>query len=406
MKLDCAEASKWIGAEPALQAVALLTDSVDDNKSVSCTEDTAEQWLLASEERYLSLFRHAVDAIYLFDPKTKRVLDANPAFLALIGYTAADVQNLRIYDFISQDRDKITAHVRHIVMSGAAARGEQVWHRKDGTLVNVHTAVSTIKQEGSRAIGFVIARDITERKQTEKERDALLKELETKNREMDRFTYSVSHDLQSPLFAIRGFTTLAREDLEQGDTENLANELMHVEKAAIKMEHLLNDTLQLSRIGRVANPPEDAPFGGIVKEALEQTVEHIESSGVEVSVAEDFPTVRVDRMRIVEVLVNLIGNSIKYRGSQPTLKMEIGYRLDGKETVFFVKDNGIGIDPSRHEKVFGLFYKVDNRSKGTGAGLAIVKRIIEVQEGRIWIESNKGTGCTVCFTLRSRKDRG
>ena len=102
---------------------------------------------------------------------------------------------------------------------------------------------------------------------------------------------------------------------------------------------------------------------------------------------------------IVEVLVNLIENSLKYTGDQELPEIEIGSRKDGEETVFFVKDNGMGIDPEEHEKVFGLFYKVDRKSEGTGVGLAIVKRIIEVHRGRIWIESELGKGCTVCFTL-------
>jgi light-regulated signal transduction histidine kinase (bacteriophytochrome) len=148
------------------------------------------------------------------------------------------------------------------------------------------------------------------------------------------------------------------------------------------------------------NPPKNVPFGEIVQDALEQAAEQIKSSGVEISVAADFPTVHVDRMRIAGVLVNLMVNSIKYRGKEPNPKIEIGHhRAEGKETVFFVKDNGIGIDRSEHEKVFELFYKVNKKSKGTGAGLAIVKRIIEVHGGRIWIESEKGKGCTVCFTL-------
>jgi signal transduction histidine kinase len=102
------------------------------------------------------------------------------------------------------------------------------------------------------------------------------------------------------------------------------------------------------------------------------------------------------------VLVNLITNSIRYRGDQPSPKIDFGYRLEdeSKETVFFVKDNGIGIEKSQHEKVFELFYRLDRSGGGgTGAGLAIVKRIIEVRDGRIWIESEKGEGCTVCFTL-------
>jgi signal transduction histidine kinase len=99
------------------------------------------------------------------------------------------------------------------------------------------------------------------------------------------------------------------------------------------------------------------------------------------------------------VLVNLIENSIKFMGDQPKPKIEIGYRTADNEPIFFVKDNGIGLEKSQHEKVFQLFYKMDKESKGSGAGLTIVKRIVEVHGGRIWIESELGKGCTVCFTL-------
>ncbi len=240
---------------------------------------------------------------------------------------------------------------------------------------------------------------ITEQKRAEEERERLIKELEAKNAEMERFTYTVSHDLRSPLVTIHGFAGVLRKDIGQNNREKVEADLKFIEDATTKMDRLLSDTLQLSRIGRVVNPPEDVPFGELVQVALEQTAEDIKSSGVEVSVAEDFPTVQVDRIRIVEVLVNLIENCIKYMGEESHPRIDIGYREGGEENVFFVKDNGIGIDKSQHEKVFGLFYKMDKNSKGTGAGLAIVKRIIEVHDGRVWIESEEGKGCTVCFTL-------
>ncbi len=235
--------------------------------------------------------------------------------------------------------------------------------------------------------------------ETKIELETAKKELKAKNTELERFTYTVSHDLRSPLVTVNGFVEMLREDLERNEKEKMKGDLKFIENGTAKMEHLLNDTLQLSRIGRMVNPPEDVPFGEIVHETLEQTTGQIKSSGVEITVAEDFPAVHVDRMRIVEMLVNLITNSINYMGEQPRPRIDIDYRVDDEEAVFFVQDNGIGIDKSQHEKVFELFYTVDKSGKGTGAGLAIVKRIIEVHNGRIWIESEKDKGCTVCFTL-------
>jgi signal transduction histidine kinase len=224
-------------------------------------------------------------------------------------------------------------------------------------------------------------------------------ELAMKNTEMERFVYTVSHDLRSPLISMNGFLSFIEQDAEKGDLERLKADLRIVSDSVSQMDKLLKSTLELSRIGRVISPPENVPLGEIIGDALSQTAEKIKSGGIKVSVAPDMPIVHVDRMRIVEVLVNLLENSMKYMGDQPQPEIKIGKRQDGENTVFFVQDNGIGIEPSQHDKVFELFYKVDKKTEGTGAGLAIVKRIIEVHGGRIWIESDLGKGCTVCFTL-------
>ncbi|VVB68771.1 Methanogenesis regulatory histidine kinase FilI [uncultured archaeon] len=242
-------------------------------------------------------------------------------------------------------------------------------------------------------------RDITERKQADEVRERLVRELESKNIEMERFIYTVSHDLRSPLLTINGFVGFLESDLAKGSSERVKVDLKMISSAISKMDRLLKDTLELSRIGRVANPPEVVSFTEIVQEALDQMSEKIRARGVQVKIKTNLPFVNVDRMRIVEVLINLMENSIKYMGDQPHPNIEVGCRLDGGEKVFFVKDNGMGIDPSQHDKVFGLFYKVDKKSEGSGAGLAIVKRIIEIHGGRIWVESELGKGCTICFNL-------
>lgn len=245
--------------------------------------------------------------------------------------------------------------------------------------------------------------EIADRKRAQTERELLIKELESKNCEMERFIYTVSHDLRSPLVTIHGFVGFLKKDLDIGAQEKVEDDLKRIGDAAVRMDRLLCDTLELSRIGRVAEPPEDIAFGDIVSEALDQLSEKLASRGVEVSVAGGLPNVHVDRLRLVEALTNIIENSIKYMGEQPSPRIEIGQRAekDGsvKEAIFYVQDNGIGIEPSQHRKVFDLFYKIDKKSEGTGAGLAIVKRIIEVHGGHIWIESKKGQGCTVWFTL-------
>jgi PAS domain S-box-containing protein len=281
----------------------------------------------------------------------------------------------------------------------------------DGNTIVLLTSKIPLRSSEGEIIGVLgTYMDITERKRMESElrrsRDELelrvkerTQELTRKNTEMERFIYTVSHDLRTPLISVSGLLGFIKEDSEKGDLDLMQADLRIANEAVTKMDRLLLETLELSRIGRVVSPLEDVPFVEIVEDALRQTSEKIRSKGFKVSVAQNLPVVHVDRMRITEVLVNLIENSIKYMGLQTDPEIEIGQRIDGMDRIFFVRDNGIGIDPSQHDKVFELFYKVNNGGEGTGAGLAIVKRIIEVHGGRIWIESELGKGCTVCFTL-------
>jgi len=360
----------------------------------------AEDALRESEERFRMMFESMSDAVAVYE-----VVDGGKDFIFKDFNRAAEkVDDIKREDLIGRSVLDVFPAVVDFGLFGVFQR---VWQ----TGKPEHHPISFYKDE--RIAGWrenhiyklpsgeivTIYEDVTERKQTQDEQERLVKELEAKNSEMERFTYTVSHDLRSPLTTIQGFANVLRMDLEKGEIEKVKNNLKYIENGIIKMARLLNDTLELSRIGRVANPSEDVPFGELVSEALEQTSEQIKSGGVEISVSEDFPVVYVDRIKIVEVLVNLIENSINYMGDEPHPRIDIGYRTEDGETVFFVRDNGIGIDPGSHEKVFELFCKLDRSTRGTGAGLAIVKRIIEVHEGRIWIESEKGGGCTVCATL-------
>jgi len=227
----------------------------------------------------------------------------------------------------------------------------------------------------------------------------LVIELEGKNAELERFTYTVSHDLKSPLITIRGFLGYLEKDAIDGNIERLTNDIERISKAAGKMGQLLDELLELSRIGRLMNEPEEISFETVVREAVGLVEGQIKDSNIKVKIGSDLPKVYGDRTRLVEVVQNLVDNAVKFTKDQPNPKIEIGVRDDNGDTIFYVKDNGIGIDPKYHKKIFGLFDKLDPGSDGTGVGLALVKRIVEVHGGRIWVESEPGKGATFCFTL-------
>ena len=229
------------------------------------------------------------------------------------------------------------------------------------------------------------------------ERQRLISELEAKNSELERFTYTVSHDLKAPLVTIRGFAQLAEQDVNEGRIDLMRGDIQRVHKAAETMGLLLNQLLELSRIGRVVGTPEPVALGPLVQEAARRIPN---LGGTELRIAPDLPTVAGDRMRLLEVFENLLGNAVKFMGAQAHPRIEISLR-EGPENVIVVSDNGMGIDPKFKERVFDLFERLDRSVAGTGIGLAIVKRIVEFHGGRIWVESSgaPGEGSRFCLSL-------
>jgi PAS domain S-box-containing protein len=247
---------------------------------------------------------------------------------------------------------------------------------------------------------LAMVRDVSIRTWVESEREKLIEELEAKNAELERFTYTVSHDLKSPLITIKGFLGFIKEDSRSGNIVRLESDIKRISDATEKMQQLLNDLLELSRIGRVTNKSQEIRFNELIAEALELVHGRISQRGISVHVDEHLPTIFGDRQRIHEVLQNLIDNAAKFMGDQPSPRIEIGQQgeLKGKP-VFFVRDNGIGISPQYKDRIFGLFDKLDGQTEGTGVGLALVKRIVEFHGGRVWVESEPGKGSTFFFTL-------
>jgi PAS domain S-box-containing protein len=361
--------------------------------------------LAASEERYRLISEVISD--YTFSS----ALDSNGrlflnwvagAFERITGYTYEEYvarggwlaflhpddveQDLRDMEALRANRPVVT-EVRTFTKSGAVrwvrVYGHPVWDEARGQLVGIYGAVQ----------------DVTDRRKAEADREQLIRELEAKNAELERFTYTVSHDLKSPLITIRGFLSFVEKDAVQGNLERLKADVARISDAVAKMQRLLNELLELSRVGRVVNPPQALSFGSLAREAESLVAGRIAERQVEVSI-EDGPTVWGDRERLIEVVQNLLDNAVKFMGDEPHPRVAIGARTDGGEGVFFVRDNGVGIDPSFHEKVFGLFEKLDQDSEGTGVGLALVRRIVAQHGGRVWVEPGEdGRGTTFCFTL-------
>ena len=275
---------------------------------------------------------------------------------------------------------------------------DKVFTRRDFVLIEAIAREVAIAIQNARLFEE-LQKELQERKRIEGEREAMLKDLEAKNAELERFTYTVSHDLKSPLVTIGGFLGFLEEDIKKGHEQRLQVTIQRIHEAVKKMRRLMDELLELSRVGRLANPSAEVSLTELAQDAVELAQGQLMARQVQVEIEADLPVVYVDRVRITEVLQNLIVNAVKFMGNQERPLIEIGLNTRDAQNIFFVKDNGMGIAPEYHQKVFGLFDKLNPASDGTGIGLALVKRIVEVHGGKIWVESEMGKGATFLFTL-------
>ena len=245
-----------------------------------------------------------------------------------------------------------------------------------------------------------LERILSDKKRAGIEREKLIGELENRNAELERFNYTVSHDLKTPLVTINGFLALLEKDLEERDAEARTHDIERIREATNQMGELLRHLLELSRLSRAIDATDEVSLHELAAESVALTGGRISKCGVQVTIADDLPIVRCDRVRVLEALQNLLENAIEFMGDQPNPRIEIGVRQENNQVVCFVRDNGCGIDQRYHEKIFGLFERLGTGGRGTGVGLTLTKRIVELHGGRIWVESDgKEMGSTFCFTL-------
>jgi light-regulated signal transduction histidine kinase (bacteriophytochrome) len=248
-----------------------------------------------------------------------------------------------------------------------------------------------------------LAVELDERRRAEQQLNHYTAELARSNAELEQFAYVASHDLQEPLRMVASFTQLLGKRY-RGKLDQDADEFIDFAvDGATRMQRLINDLLAYSRVGTRGNPLELIDCNIIFRQTRDNLAKAIEDSGA-IIFQDPLPTVKGDEVQLIQLFQNLVANAIKFRGAEPP-QIQVSAEQKGPEWVFAVTDNGIGIAPEHHERIFSIFQRLHQRSEypGTGIGLAICKKIVERHGGRIWVESQTGNGSTFYFTIPKGK---
>lgn len=362
----------------------------------------AERALQESEERFRLAFENANIGVWLIDLEGA-LLRVNNRMCQILGYTQDELERMNVDDVTY--REDISVPDDFITRSLAGKMDhisfEKRYVHKQGHLVWANVSSSLVRDSQGKPLYFIShVQDISQHKKTQLEREKLIHQLETKNAELERFSYTISHDLKSPLITIQGFLGFLEKDALNGNVDRLKRNIGFIRAAVDKMKHLIDDLLELSRVGRVASSRESISLGELVREAVAQVAGPIKLRGVTVHVAKSLPTVTGDRTRLLQVFQNLIDNAVKFIGNTPNPTITIGGHAEGNFIVCYVKDNGIGIDHRYHHRIFNLFDRLDTETEGSGVGLALTKRVVEIHGGQIWVESaGAGQGSTFWIKL-------
>ncbi|MDI6876785.1 MAG: PAS domain S-box protein [Methanomicrobiales archaeon] len=359
-----------------------------------------ENALRESEEKYRSLFNEDITGNFICS-RAGEILDCNPAFLRMFGFLsreeALSSSVLDIYADPSEREELLARLEKEKRLDGH----ERLRKRKDGSPIPViENVIGVFDDRGSLVgtKGYMI--DNTERKRAEEALKRSLENLEQSNADLERFAYVASHDLQEPVRMITSYAQLLRRRYGGRLDADADDFIGFIEQGGRRMQALIADLLEYSRIHSRATPFEPTDAGAVLREALEMLKLSIEEKHVAVT-QDPLPPVLADPSQLRQVFQNLVGNAIKFGRADTPAAVHISARGEGDTVRFSVADNGIGIEPEHREKIFDLFQRLHGRERyeGTGIGLAIVKRIVERHGGGIWVESEPGKGSTFHFTL-------
>jgi PAS domain S-box-containing protein len=360
----------------------------------------AEESLRESEARFRQMFENHDAVMLLIEPHSSLILDANRSASKFYGYEYSKLCGMNINEInllspeqVADERLSALSEERnYLVFPHRLFNGEE-------RIVEVHSSPITFKE---KQVLFSIIHDITERRQAQEQLIKTLEELKRSNAELEQFAYVASHDLQEPLRAVAGMVQLLQKRY-QGQLDERADEYIRLAvDGASRMQTLIKDLLAYSRIERHGNPIKAADVNKTLKSALRNLESAIAEQGAVVT-SENLPTLNADAPQLTQLFQNLIGNAIKFHGTQPP-QVHVGVEKLADAWRFSVRDNGIGIEPQYFERVFLVFQRLHthNAYSGTGIGLSICKKIVERHGGRIWIDSQFGQGSTFYFTIPHR----
>lgn len=354
--------------------------------------------LSVREARYRGAIETSPDGFWMTDMQGS-LLEVNDAYVRASGYSRAELLSMAITDLEVIEKPEETAAHIHNIMQHGYDRFETLHRTKDGRIWPVEIVVTHGAMEGGRL--FVFCRDLTERRQAEARLQKYMLELERSNRDLDEFAYIASHDLKEPLRGIHNYASFLQEDFSDKLDDTGRNYLERMQRLAERQTDLINSLLAFSRVGNTELTVEWTDLERILDNVAEDLKPYLATQQVELRRAGRMPSVLCNPVRAGEVFQNLIVNGAKY-SDKATKWVEVGCDASGHTPVFYVRDNGIGIPAQHQEAVFRMFKRLHEQSKyggGTGAGLSIVKKIVERHGGRIWLESVPGEGTTLYFTL-------
>lgn len=376
---------------------------ITERKLAEAQMEEVNAALSESEERFRHLFANSPDAVIMVDPHDPNgswpIVDCNEAACRMNGYTREELRGepvdiLNVQRATPEERAEFLERLRREGLVSV----ETLHRHKDGHTFPVEISTSVISLNG-RELVMGIDRDITVRRQLEKEAADRAEDLVRSNEELEQFAYVASHDLQEPLRIVAGYAQLLSKRYRGTLGEDADEFIEYMVDGVRRMQELIDALLQYSRVGRKGREMAPVDLDVAFDDAMANLQAAIEESRARVT-RDDLPDVVADRLQLAQLFQNLIGNALKFKGEEPPA-VHVGAERHNGEWILEVRDNGIGIEPQYVDRIFDIFERLHSRERydGTGIGLSICKKIVERHGGRIWVESDAGRGSAFRFTI-------